>query len=516
MNDLTDEAAMDAGVEPVASRREPEQLTGIVLLMAGFFLAMANFMAVLDTTIANVALPHIAGTMAASPNEGTSVITFFAVAEAITIPLTGWLAARFGTVKVFFVSMASFGICSALCGIAQSLQMLILFRVLQGLAAGPMMPLSQALLLRIVTPAQRAMATALWAMTVIVAPLIGPLLGGWIADNIGWPWAFYINVPVAAVSVIVGWRLLAPFETPAVKRGVDVVGLILLIFWVGSLQTMLDIGKTHDWFASPLIVGLLLATIVGFVAFCIWEWTDEHPIVDLKVFKNISLSIATATMALVFGVYFGSVVIIPLWLQTNLGYTATWAGNVMAFNGALAVFAAPIIGRLVTRVDPRILISIGLSGIGTMLMTRAFFTPNMTFMQLAIPQLIQGAFMPLFFLPMMTVALGSLAPKDLANGAAMITFVRTMAGAISASLMASYWEHATIVSRVDLVGNIHPEALGRNVSPSLLSNLVQGQAVMLATNHMFFIVAISMAFAAAGIWLAPKPQAMGSMGGGGH
>ena len=393
---------------------------------------------------------------------------------------------------------------------------LILFRVLQGLAAGPMMPLSQALLLRIVTPAQRAMATALWAMTVIVAPLIGPLLGGWIADNIGWPWAFYINVPVAAVSVIVGWRLLAPFETPAVKRGVDVVGLILLIFWVGSLQTMLDIGKTHDWFASPLIVGLLLATIVGFVAFCIWEWTDEHPIVDLKVFKNISLSIATATMALVFGVYFGSVVIIPLWLQTNLGYTATWAGNVMAFNGALAVFAAPILGRLVTRVDPRILISIGLSGIGTMLMTRAFFTPNMTFMQLAIPQLIQGAFMPLFFLPMMTVALGSLAPKDLANGAAMITFVRTMAGAISASLMASYWEHATIVSRVDLVGNIHPEALGRNVSPSLLSNLVQGQAVMLATNHMFFIVAISMAFAAAGIWLAPKPQAMGSMGGGGH
>ena len=160
MNEVTDEAAMDAGVEPPPAVHQPVQMTGFTLLLAGFFLAMANFMAVLDTTIANVALPHIAGSLAASPNEGTSVITFFAVAEAITIPLTGWLAQRFGTVKVFFVSMASFGICSALCGIAPSLNMLIFFRILQGLAAGPMMPLSQALLLRIVTPAQRAMATA--------------------------------------------------------------------------------------------------------------------------------------------------------------------------------------------------------------------------------------------------------------------------------------------------------------------------------------------------------------------
>ncbi len=438
------------------------------------------------------------------------------VAEAITIPLTGWLAQRFGTVKVFFVSMAAFGVCSALCGLATSLNALIFFRILQGLAAGPMMPLSQALLLRIVTPAQRAMATALWAMTVIVAPIIGPLLGGWIGDNIGWPWAFYINVPVAAVSVILGWRMLAAYETPAVRKGVDFIGLILLVFWVGALQVMLDIGKTHDWFASPMIVGLLVAAIVGFVAFCIWEWTDEHPIVDLHVFRNFSLSVSTATMAVVFGVYFGSVVIIPLWLQTNLGYTATWAGNVMAFNGLLAVVAAPIIGRLVSHVDARLLITIGLCGIATMLMTRAFFTPNMTFMQLAIPQLIQGAFMPLFFLPMMTVALGTLAVKDLANGAAMITFVRTMAGAISASIMISYWDHWAVVSRVSLVGSINPAAFGPKPSPAMIEYLVQNQAVMLATNHMFFVVAIAIGFAAFFIWLTPKPLSRGQMGGGGH
>ena len=495
---------------------EPVRMTGIILVLAGFFLSMANFMAVLDTTIVNVALPHVAGSLAASPNEGTSVITFFAVAEAITIPLTGWLAARFGTVKVFFVSMAGFGICSALCGLATSLEGLIFFRVLQGLAAGPMMPLSQALLMRIVTPAQRAMATAVWTMTVIIAPLVGPLLGGWIADNIGWPWAFFINVPVAAVSVLVGWRLLAPYETKAAPTRVDFIGLILLIAWVGALQTMLDIGKTHDWFASPLIVALLIATIIGFIAFCIWEWTDEHPIVDLKIFKNLSLSVAAATMSLVFGVYFGSVVLVPLWLQTNQGYTATAAGNVMAFNGMLAIVAAPIIGRLMTRIDPRVLISIGLAGICTTLMTRAFFTPGMSFMQLALPQMMQGAFMPLFFLPMMTVALGTLAIRDLANGAAMITFIRTMAGAISASIMTSYWEHSAIVARVGLVGDLHPQALGPRASKPILEAMVQNQAVMLSTNHMFFFVAISMALAGVAVWMAPKPQTRGQMGGGGH
>lgn len=506
-------AAMEGGGKAVAADGAPA-LTGGMLILAGFILAMANFMAVLDTAIANVALPHIAGALAASPNEGTSVITFFAVAEAITIPLTGWLAGRFGAVRVFFVSMAGFGISSALCGLAPSLEALIFFRILQGLAAGPMMPLSQTLLLRIVPPRQHAMATALWAMTVIVAPIVGPLLGGWIADNIGWPWAFYINVPVAILSVFFGWRLLAPHETKTQKVKVDFVGLGLLILWVGALQTMLDIGKTHDWFGSAEVNMLLILAIIGFIAFCIWEWTAEHPIVDIRVFKNISLSISTVTMALVFGVYFGSGVIIPLWLQTNLGYTATWAGYATAFNGVLAVVMAPIVGRLVGsgKFDPRALVCFGLSGLTVIMLWRTTFTQDMTFWQVSMPQLVQGIFMPLFFLPLMTVALGTIPMKDLANGAAMITFVRTVAGAVATSLMATSWEDSAISARSNLVGGgLHMQALpGAAAMPdhglSLMERLVQSQAVMIATNHIFFLVAIAMGISAVAIWFAPKPQ----------
>ncbi|MDB5440703.1 MAG: emrB [Caulobacteraceae bacterium] len=488
------------------------------MILAGFVLAMANFMAVLDTTIANVALPHIAGSLAASPNEGTSVITFFAVAEAITIPLTGWLAQRFGMVKVFFASMAGFGIFSALCGFAPTLPILIFFRILQGMAAGPMMPLSQGLLLRIVPPKQHAMATSLWAMTVIVAPIAGPLLGGWIADNVGWAWCFYINVPVAILSVAFGWRLLAPHETPTARKPIDFVGLALLIFWVGSMQTMLDIGKKQDWFGSPLVVGLLVATIVGLAAFCIYEWTEEHPIVDLRVFKNFSLTISTVTMALVFGIYFGSTVVIPLWLQTNIGYTATWAGYVMAFNGILAVMAAPLVGKLIGKFDPRALVCFGLLGMAIVMGSRTFFTPNMTFWQMAQPQLLQGAFMPFFFLPLMTVALGTIPPKDIANGAAMITFVRTVAGAVAASIMATYWEDQAEVVRGGLVGAVRPEFLGpAGQNTFVVDRMVQSQAVMVATNHVFLVVAVGLLISAGAIWLAPKPTGRGRpAGGGGH
>ena len=312
-------------------------MSGAALWIGGGLLALANFMAVLDTTIANVSVPNIAGGLAVSPSQGTWVITSYDVAEAITVPLTGWLARRFGAVRVFVLAMLGFGLFSALCGLAPSLGMLIVFRVGQGLAGGPMMPLSQTLLRRIFPERLQPAALGLWGMTVVVGPIAGPLLGGILCDAAGWPWVFYINVPIALVAGFFAWQVLHGAETETQRDPVDFVGLGLLILWIGALQYMLDRGKDLDWFQSPLIVALALVAIVGFAAFVIWELTDSHPIVDLRIFRHVGFTTATLIMCLTFGCFFASVVLVPLWLQTSLGYTAEWAGRVTAWQGVLAV-----------------------------------------------------------------------------------------------------------------------------------------------------------------------------------
>ena len=404
-------------------------LTGAMLLLAGFVLAMANFMAVLDTSIANVALPHIAGALGASSSEGTSVITFYAIAEAIAIPLTGWLSQRFGSVRVFLWSMAGFGVSSVLCGLAPTLDILILFRVVQGFCAGPMMPLSQSLLLRITPKHQHPMALALWAMTVIVAPVCGPVLGGVIADTIGWEWSFFINVPVAIVSVFVGWRLLTPRETETERTRVDYVGLILLAVWVGALQLFLDGGKERDWFESQYIVTLAIVSAIAFAAFVVWELTDKAPIVNLRLLKISSFSLSTLVLAIAYGVFFGSVVLVPQWLQGNLGYTATWSGYMTAFNGMLGVLVSPLVAYLIVRFDPRAVAFVGVLGLAAALGVRTLFNTDISFAQMIPAQLAQGAFLPLMFVPMLGIALAKIPERDVAAASGLMTFARTMAGA---------------------------------------------------------------------------------------
>ncbi|MDB5453051.1 MAG: emrB, partial [Caulobacteraceae bacterium] len=262
------------------SAAEPKPLTGLMFWISALVVATANFMVVLDTTIANVSVPHIAGGLAVSPAQGTWVITSYSVAEAITVPLTGWLAQRFGPVKVFVFGMAGFGIFSLLCGLAPSFSALVAFRVLQGLCGGPLMPTSQTLMLHIFPKQKSAQALGLWSMTTVSAPIFGPLLGGTISDSVGWHWIFFINIPVAIGISIVGWMLLRDRDMPTRRVPVDYVGLGLLILWVGSLQVMLDKGKELDWFASTTIIGLGLTALVGFCAFLIWELTAENPIVN--------------------------------------------------------------------------------------------------------------------------------------------------------------------------------------------------------------------------------------------
>lgn len=489
-------------------------MRGTALAAAVFVLAMGNFMAILDTTIVNVAVPHIAGALAVSPNEGTWVITSYAVAEAITVPLSGWLAARFGAVKVFCVAAIGFGIFSAACGFAPTLSMLVVFRVLQGLAGGPLMPMSQTLLLRIAPPEKANMMMGLWMMTTIVAPIAGPVLGGTISDTAGWEWAFYINVPVSILIAGLGWQILRSRETSLVSNPIDFVGLALLIAFVGSLQIMLDNGANEDWFASPFIVTLAIAAAISFVAFLIWELTDAHPIVDLKVFRHRGFAMSTVAMALTFGSFFASVVLIPLWLQTNLGYTATYSGYVLAYQGILGVFMAPVAAALVGRMDPRILMSAGLAVLAGAILYRTTFASGMSFWQLVLPQAFMG-FMPFFFVPLMTMAMGSVDPAETASASGLVNFTRTMSGAFGTAIATSAWATAATSSRADLVGNLNdPSAVlakmqqgGMTQEQALhaFDNLVQGQAVMLATNHMFLIIGCVVGLTSLGVWLMPRP-----------
>src|SRR6201996_4247891 len=486
--------ARAAAAAPRAPAGAPDDitLTGLPMILAVVTLAFANFMVVLDMTIANVSVPNIAGGLAVSPSEGTWVITSYAVAEAITVPLTGWLASRFGAAKVFVACIGLFGLCSLLCGLAPSLGTLVVFRVLQGLSGGPMMPMSQTLLQRLVPPRLRPQTMGIWAMTTLVAPVAGPVLGGAISDGFGWSWVFFINVPVAVLLVLLASRTLNIKET--LKRPpVDFIGLGLLITWVGSLQVMLDKGEELDWFNSPIIIGLLAVAIVGFFAFLIWELTDKHPIVDLRIFRHRGFTMACLAMSLTFAGMFSANVLIPLWLQTNQGYTASWAGLVTGFNGVLAIIAAPICAQLVTKVDPRRLVSFGVLWMAFIMFWRSTLQQGLSFHQLVWPQLALGPAMPFFFIPLMSLAMATLSPSELAGGAGLLNFVRTTAGAFATSITTTAWTNSATVGRTALsqrlhgaqgvIDNVQATGASHGQALGMLDNLIQSQAVMLATNH---------------------------------
>lgn len=501
-------------------------MSGGPLWFAGSLLALSNFVVVLDTTITNVSVPNIAGGLAVSPSQGTWVITSYAVAEAIMVPLSGWLAQRFGAVRLFVASMIGFGICSALCGLAPSLGFLVLFRVLQGVCGGPMMPLSQTLLRRIFPPQLQSAALGLWAMTTVVAPIAGPLLGGVLVDGVGWPWIFFINVPVALVTAVLIWRTLAPHETATERIPVDFTGLALLITWVGAMQIMLDKGKDLDWFDSPFIVTLAVIAVIGFIAFLIWELTDAHPVVDLRVFRHRGFAVSAVVISITFGAFFSTVVLLPLWLQTNLGYTATWAGRATAFQGVLAVVMSPIVARLTMTRDSRLLVFIGVLVLGLTTLWRSTFTTDTDFVRIILPQLAQGFAIPFFFIPLMSVALGAVLPRETTSAAGLLTFMRSTAAAFATSITMTNWENIATARRGDIAGSLNGgqtmldtlTRAGATAGQALrqLDALVQTQAVMLATDRVFFVTSFIFVLAAAAIWIAPRGTRAAAPAGAGH
>lgn len=506
MSSATTEHAPGGTVQP--------PLRGVMLGLAALLLSLANFLAVLNMTIANVTVPNMAGGLGAGGSQGTWIITAYAVAEAITVPLTGWLSARFGAVRVFGLSVISFGIFSLFCGLSTSLAMLVLMRVFQGMSGGPLMALSQTLLLRIFPKEKAMQATGLWAMTTMLAPVIGPVLGGWLADQYGWSWVFFINVPMA---LLIGWLsliLLKRYELPLEKNPVDIVGMVFLVVWVGALQIMLDEGKDLDWFASNEICILALVAAIGFAAFLIWELTEKHPIVDLRVFRHRGFSACMVVLALSFGAFFGVNVLTPLWLQYNMGYTATWAGMVVAWGGLLSPLCAPLIAALAERTDPRRLIFFGVASLGIITLWRSVATPDMTYWQISTPLFFMGIGFPLFFIPLVGVSMGAVEEREMASASGLMNFIRTISGAFATSMVATSWQNKSIYAHEELagiVGNYAVHSLSASGMPQdagrgLLNGLVSSQGLMLATNDLMVDIGLIFLLGSVTICLAPKQK----------
>ena len=495
-------------------------LQGGALAMLTLVLSLATFMLVLDSTIANVAIPTIAGNLGASSSQGTWVITSFGVANAISIPITGWLAKRFGEVRLFLIATLLFVLASWLCGIANSLEMLIVFRVLQGAVAGPIIPLSQSLLLNNYPPEKRGMALAFWSMTIVVAPICGPILGGWISDNIHWGWIFFINVPIGLAVVLISWKILEGRESRISHQPVNTIGLILLALGVGALQLMLDQGRELDWFNSTEIVVLTIIAAVGLIALIIWELTDDNPVVDVSLFKSQNFTVGCVSTSLAFLVYSGTVVLIPLLLQQVYNYTATWAGLAAAPVGLLPILLAPIIGKFGNKIDMRILITVSFMVYALTFYWRAVtFEPEMTFMDVALPQFVQGLAVACFFMPLTTITLSGLPPEKMASASSLFNFLRTLAGSIGTSLTTFIWYNREAMHHTQLTEVINPYnpisqqffqtmgsfGLSEEQTASYIARQITAQGFIIGANEIFLVSAITFISLVVLIWFAKPP-----------
>lgn len=505
-----------------ASATAPMQ--GGALAITSLALALGTFMQVLDTTIANVSIPTIAGNLGASADQGTWVITSFAVANGISVPLTGWLMQRFGIVRTFLAAVAAFTIASLLCGLAWNLPSLVFFRVLQGAVSGPMVPGSQALLLLLFPPAKKGLALALWSMTTLVAPIMGPMLGGWISDNATWPWIFYINIPVGLFTVGVSWFYLRHRETPTRKLPVDQVGIALLVVWVGALQIMLDKGKDEDWFSSPFVVTLAIISVIAFAAWLIWELTEKNPIVDLSLFRNRNFTFALIPMCLGYAVFFGNIVLLPLWMQTQLGYTATWAGLLAAPGGLIAVIISPFAARFLSKFDARWLTSMAFVAFAASYYLRAQLTADAAPIDFIIPQLIQGLAMGTFFVAILTIMLDGIPPQRVPSASGLAIFLRTIAASFATSITTTFWDRREALHQSHLADSssvfdapmqqaltqLHSLGVPDSAALAALNKQMIGQAYLLSSIDYFWLSSWLTLAMIGLVWFTKRPKGAAS------
>jgi DHA2 family multidrug resistance protein len=414
-----------------------------------------TFMVVLDTTVVNVSLSHIAGSLSATVEESTWVLTSYIAANAIVLPMTGWLATFFGRKNLLVISITGFTVASALCGIAPNLPVLVIFRIVQGLTGGVMQPLSQAVLLEAFPPRDRGKAMGFWGLGIVVAPILGPVLGGWLTDNWSWRWVFYINIPVGVVSVFLTrlW-VYDPHYLRQARAHIDYWGLALLAIGFGSLQIMLDKGQEEDWFDSRFIITLCIAAVIGVSTFCWRELRAKDPILDLHVFRHRTFTIGTIVMTMLGFVLFGSLVLLPVMLQTLFGYPSLQAGIAMAPRGMGSFIAMPVVGLLTARFDSRHLIAIGLALGGWTLLWLGDINMDAGYWDFFWPQILQGIALGLLFVPLTTATMGDLPREEIGNASTIFNLVRNVGSSVGIASVSTMLTRARVMHGANLATHV--------------------------------------------------------------
>jgi DHA2 family multidrug resistance protein len=472
--------------------------------MATIGLSLASFLIVLDYSVANVSIPYIAGNLGVSVDEGTYVITSFAIGNAIALPITGWLSRRFGVVRLMVLSILLFTLFSWICGASRALPLLVSARFIQGFVAGPMVPLSQTLLLAIFPPDKKPFATAIWATVIFVAPIIGPVLGGYLSYDYSWPWIFYINLPFGLLSAFIIHRLLhKDYETEKTAAPLDWVGLILLAIAVSSLQVLLDKGEQWDWQRSPLVRTLAVSSLISFAFLFVWEHFYRHPLLELRLLRIWSYTASMIFIFFVYSIYFGGLILIPLWLQSNMNYTPIWAGLAVAPIGIMPILCSTLIAKWVQKIG--IIIPITLSFI--LFALSAFITSRLTtdadFFHIALTRFLFGCGWMFFITPLFILNVQDIPTDKLPSATGFFQFIRAQSGAIGTSIFTTIWIRRTVFQHSNVTTYLVPGAPNTDLilaklglldvkgerALAVVNQLADNQAAMLALNDCFFLMA---------------------------
>ena len=476
---------------------------------------LPTLMVIIDTSVVNVSLDHIRGSLSAGVDESTWSITSYLAANAVIIPMTGWLSRFFGRKRFLIFSVMLFTISSLLCGLAWNIQSLIFFRVLQGLAGGSLQPISQSILLETFPPAQHGTAMAIFGMGTMFGPIMGPLMGGWITDNWSWHWIFFINIPIGIASLAMSlWFIRDPDYMKRTVTSIDYWGLTLLAIWVGCLQMVLDKGQREDWFASDFIIILTIIAIVAFILFIFVELTAEHPIVDLKVFRSYSFLSGNIVIFFAVAGLFGSIILLPIYLQSLMGYTASLAGMILGPGGIAIFLVMPIVGWSIRVVNPKLIVAAGLVIIAYANYLMSGFTMSADFMSIIWPRVVMSTGMGMVFIPLTTISLSSTPKEEMGNATSVYNLVRNLGGSVGVAFSATMLSRGAQIHQARLSEHITSFDLGYrsavNGSAQLLAqqgmdpvtaqqggagviyNELLRQAYMLSFNDVFYILAIMM------------------------